>query len=82
MAFLRGKGEREVFILFDHRPVLSFETVLFCINTGETFQELLPTEMCEDRGVVFPETKIAEENYWQHAHKSETDAGLSCVGVV
>lgn len=82
MAYLRGKGERGVFIPFDHRPVLSSEIVLFCINTGETFQELLPTEMCEDRGVVFAETKIAEENYWQHAHKSEMDAGLSCIGAV
>lgn len=61
MASLRGKGERGVFILFDHRPVLSFEIVLLCINTGEGLQEFLPTEMGVDRGVIFPETKIAEE---------------------
>lgn len=61
MASLRRRGKRGVFILFDHRPALALEIVLFFINKGEGLQELLHTEMGEDRGVIFSETKIAEE---------------------
>lgn len=56
----RKRRKRRVFILFDHRPALAFETVLLCINKGG-LQDLQPTEMGEDRGVICSETKIAVE---------------------
>jgi len=76
VASLKGKGERGVYILFDHKPALSFEIVL-CVNT-EGLQELLPTEMGEDRRRSCMKQRLLRSSYWQHAKEAETDARLSC----